>query len=72
MELRVGELVIQAEQNHLVAGVFQSDDCVLLRPRGRTYVTKNYLCGAARVTVLSGSAEPVLSHSALCARILGK
>lgn len=29
--------------NRLVAGVFQSDDCVLLQPRRRTYVMKNCL-----------------------------
>lgn len=29
--------------NRLVAGVFQSDDCVVLQPRRRTYVMKNCL-----------------------------
>ena len=29
--------------NRLVAGVFQSDNCVVLRPRGRTYAMKSCL-----------------------------
>lgn len=42
MDLSDGGLVILPE-NRLVAGVFQSDDCVVLRPRGRTYVMKSCL-----------------------------
>lgn len=42
IDLSEGGLVVLAE-NRLVAGVFQSDDCVVLRPRGRTYVMKSCL-----------------------------
>lgn len=42
IDLSDGGLVILSG-NRLVAGVFQSDDCVVLRPRGRTYVTKSCL-----------------------------
>ena len=42
IELSDGGLVILS-RNRLVAGVFQSDDCVVLRPRGRTYMMKSCL-----------------------------
>ena len=42
VDLSTGGLV-WLSGNRLVAGVFQSDDCVLLRPSGRTYVMKNCL-----------------------------
>ena len=42
IDLSDGGLVVQS-RNRLVAGVFQSDDCVVLRPRGRTYVMKTCL-----------------------------
>lgn len=42
IDLSEGGLVILSG-NRLVAGVFQSDDCVVLRPRGRTYVMKSCL-----------------------------
>ncbi len=42
MDLGDGGLVILSG-NRLVAGVFQSDNCVVLRPRGRTYVMKSCL-----------------------------
>ena len=42
IDLSDGGLVILSG-NRLVAGVFQSDNCVVLRPRGRTYVTKSCL-----------------------------
>ena len=42
IDLSDGGLVILSG-NRLVAGVFQSDDCVLLRPRGRTYLMKSCL-----------------------------
>jgi hypothetical protein len=40
VDLSSGGLVVLSG-NRLVAGVFQTDDCVLLRPRGRTYAMKN-------------------------------
>ena len=42
VDLSQGGLVVLSG-NRLVAGVFQSDDCVMLRPSGRTYVMKNCL-----------------------------
>jgi len=42
MDLSGGGLVVQSG-GRLVAGVFQSDDCVVLRPRGRTYLMKSCL-----------------------------
>lgn len=42
IDLSDGGLVVQSG-SRLVAGVFQSDDCVVLRPRGRTYVMKSCL-----------------------------
>lgn len=42
IELSEGGLVVRSG-NRLVVGVFQSDDCVVLRPRGRTYVMKSCL-----------------------------
>jgi hypothetical protein len=42
IDLSDGGLVVLSG-NRLVAGVFQSDDCVVLRPRGRTYVMKSCL-----------------------------
>lgn len=42
IDLSEGGLVVQSG-NRLVAGVFQSDNCVLLRPRGRTYLMKTCL-----------------------------
>lgn len=42
VDLSNGGLVVLSG-NRLVAGVFQSDDCVMLRPSGRTYVMKNCL-----------------------------
>ena len=39
-DLSEGGLINRAGKP-LIAGVFQSDDCVLLQPRGRTYVIKN-------------------------------
>jgi hypothetical protein len=42
IDLSEGGLVILSG-NRLVAGVFQSDDCVVLRPRGRAYVMKSCL-----------------------------
>jgi hypothetical protein len=40
MDLSEGGLVVLSG-GRLVAGVFQSDNCVVLRPRGRTYVMKS-------------------------------
>lgn len=42
IDLSDGGLVVQSG-SRLVAGVFQSDDCVILRPRGRTYLMKTCL-----------------------------
>ena len=42
IDLSDGGLVVLSG-NRLVAGVFQSDNCVVLRPRGRTYVMKSCL-----------------------------
>lgn len=42
IDLSEGGLVVLAE-HRLLAGVFQSDDCVVLRPRGRTYVMRSCL-----------------------------
>lgn len=39
IDLSEGGLVVLSG-NRLVAGVFQSDDCVVLRPRGKTYLMK--------------------------------
>lgn len=39
IDLSTGGLVLLSG-NRLVAGVFQSDDCVVLRPRGRSYAMK--------------------------------
>lgn len=39
IDLVDGGLVVLSG-NRLVAGVFQSDDCVVLRPRGKTYLMK--------------------------------
>jgi hypothetical protein len=41
-DLSDGGLVLRSG-NPLIAGVFQSDDCVILRPRARTYVMKSCL-----------------------------
>ncbi|MDQ2975713.1 MAG: FG-GAP repeat protein [Acidobacteriota bacterium] len=30
-------------EGRLIVGVFESDDCVILRPRGKTYLTKDCL-----------------------------
>lgn len=42
MDLSDGGLVIQSG-NKLLAGVFQSDDCVVLTPRGKSYLMKSCL-----------------------------
>lgn len=42
IDLSEGGLVVLSG-SRLVAGVFQSDNCVVLRPRGRTYVMKSCL-----------------------------
>jgi hypothetical protein len=42
IDLSDGGLVVLSG-NRLVAGVFQTDNCVVLRPSGRTYVMKNCL-----------------------------
>lgn len=42
MDLSEGGLVVLSA-NRLVAGVFQSDDCVVLQPRRRAYVMKSCL-----------------------------
>lgn len=41
IDLSEGGLILSG--NRLLAGVFQSDDCVILRPRGRTYSLKSCL-----------------------------
>lgn len=46
-DLRSGGLFYKAKakarEGRLIVGVFESDDCVIVRPRGKTYVTKDCL-----------------------------
>lgn len=46
-DLRSGGLFYKAKakprEGRLIVGVFESDDCVILRPRGKTYVIKDCL-----------------------------
>ena len=42
IDLSDGGLIVRANYP-LIAGVFQSDDCVQLRPRGRTYIIRSCL-----------------------------
>lgn len=42
VDLSAGGLVFRAD-NRLVAGVFQTDDCVVLKPKGRGYVMADCL-----------------------------